>query len=149
MASSSFLSDTSQIHPATSPPNRVNIIKFDYKWESLVNNTIINCRLNTNQITLTPQLFSVTEVDMSWPQFGHCVHILFEKMSYMWKILGKKQNSKDSHFSSLTVITVDNSKTSHLKAIQPTRVPAPQTSSLLLWNRPATEATASICNCQI
>lgn len=28
---------------------------------------------------LTPQLLSITEVDASWPQFGHCVHILFEK----------------------------------------------------------------------
>lgn len=64
-------------------------------------------------------LLSITEVDASWPQFGHCVHILFEKMSYMWKILGKKQNSKDSPFSSLTVIRVGNFRTSHLKAIQP------------------------------
>lgn len=96
MASPSFLSDASQIRPATLAPNSVNTIKLDYKWESLFHDTIINCRLNTNQIMLTPQLFSITEVDNSWPQFGHCVYILLEKMSYMWKILGKKQDSKDS-----------------------------------------------------
>lgn len=28
---------------------------------------------------LTPQSFSITEVDTSWPQCGHCVYILFEK----------------------------------------------------------------------
>lgn len=28
---------------------------------------------------LTPQLFSITEVDKSWPKFSHCVYILFEK----------------------------------------------------------------------
>lgn len=45
---------------------------------------------------LTPQLFSMTEVNMSWPQFCHCVRILSEKMSYMLKILGKKKTTKDS-----------------------------------------------------